>query len=359
MGVELQRYLHNPILTPDQVPPSHPDFEVVGTFNAGAIRVGEEVLLLVRVAERPRTDDPDRVGIPYVDISGVEPRPAVRWVDRRSPHIRLDDPRGIVFEGRAYVSTLSHLRLARSRDGLHFTVDPRPTLLPSTPYELYGMEDPRITALDGAYYVAYTSPSPWGVAVSVIRTEDFRRFERPGVIFAPENKDVAIFPGRASGRYVALHRPVGGGMGTPDIWVAYSPDLIHWGDHRRALGVRPGRWDGSRVGAGAVPIRTQRGWLAIYHGAVGHRYCLGTALFDLEQPHRLIGRSAEPIMTPIYAYEREGFFGSVVFTCGAVEMPDGRLLVYYGAGDSALAVAITSLEELMDTLEPVGAEVAA
>ena len=359
MGSELQRYAHNPILSPSQLAPSHPDFEVVGTFNAGAVRVGDEVVLLVRVAERPRSQDPDQVGIPYVDLSGERPRAAVRWVDRRSPHIRLDDPRGFVLDGKAYISTLSHLRLARSRDGLHFTPDPQPTLLPGTPYELYGMEDPRITPLDGAYYVAYTSPSPRGVAVSLIRTEDFCHFQRLGVIFGPENKNVAIFPGRAGGRYVALHRPAAGMMGAPEIWVAYSPDLIHWGDHHRVMGVRPGRWDGARVGAGAVPIRTRHGWLAIYHGAVGQRYCLGTALLDLEQPHRLLARSEEPILTPTQPYEREGFFGAVVFSCGAVEMPDGRLLVYYGAGDSTLAVAITSVEELLDTLQPARAEAAA
>lgn len=359
VGIELRRYEHNPILTPDQVAASHPDFEVVGTFNAGAARLGDEVVLLVRVAERPASRDPRYVGIPYVDFSDDLARPAVRWVKRDSPDVHLGDPRGIVFQGRAYVSTLSHLRLARSRDGFRFVTEPHPALMPANRYEAYGMEDPRITFIDGSYYVAYTSPSPWGISVSLARTDDFVHYERLGVIFPPDNKDVALFPAKSGRRYAAFHRPTGSGMGSPDLWVAYSPDLRHWGDHHRALGVRPGLWDGGRVGAGTVPVWTPQGWLEIYHGAVGNRYCLGTALFDLEQPHRLLARSREPIMTPTQPYELTGFFGAVVFSCGAVEMPDGRILVYYGAADASLAVAVTSREELMASLEPVEAEVAA
>ncbi|MBE3598843.1 MAG: glycoside hydrolase family 130 protein [Limnochordaceae bacterium] len=339
--------------------PSHPDLEVVGTFNAGATMVGDEVVLLVRVAERPVSSDGQHVGIPTVQLSGASPRIDVQWIARDDPDLDISDPRGIVYRGRRYLSNLSHLRLARSRDGFHFEVDPQPTLVPATPYEVYGMEDPRITLIEGQYYVAYTSPSPWGVTVSLIRTADFRTFERMGVIFAPENKDVVLFPGRAGDRFVALHRPTSPMFGDPDIWVAYSPDLVHWGDHRRLFGIRPGLWDGGRIGGGAVPIETPQGWLEIYHGAVGHRYCLGTALLDREQPHRLLGRSREPIMTPLEPYERAGFFGAVVFSCGAVQRPTGEVLVYYGAADSTLGVAVTTVDELLGSLEPVGAVTAA
>lgn len=359
VALELRRYSSNPVLSPKDIPPSHPDMEVVGTFNAGATRVGDEVVLLVRVAERPRSLDGKRVGIPSVKLAGSESRLEVRWIDRDAPDLDLTDPRGIVYQGRHYLSNISHLRVARSRDGFHFTVDPRPTLVPATPHEAYGMEDPRITAIDGAYYVAYTSVSPDGVTVSLLRTADFDSFERLGVAFAPENKDVVLFPGKTSEGFAALHRPTSPMFGTPDIWIAYSPDLLHWGRHRRILGVRPGTWDGERIGAGAAPILTREGWLEIYHGAVGHRYCLGTVLLDRDRPHHVLARSVEPIMTPVESYERSGFFGAVVFTCGAVEMPDGEVLVYYGAADSTLGVARTTVDELLGSVEPVAGITAA
>lgn len=360
MTIELKRYEYNPIVTPSDIQPSHPDLEVIGAFNAGAAMVGDEVVLLLRVAERPISADGKRVGIPKVDLSGPTAHIEVEWVDRDVPELDLSDPRGILYKGRQYLSSVSHLRLARSRDGFHFTIDPKPTIVPYTPYEIYGMEDPRITPIDGAYYVAYTSVSPMGVCVSLLKTTDFASFERLGVIFPPENKNVVLFPGRSSGRYAALHRPAGSVFGsTPDIWLAYSPDLIHWGDHHRLMSTRPGMWDGGRIGGGAVPIETPQGWLAIYHGAVGNRYCLGTVLLDRDQPHRVLGRSVEPIMTPVEPYERAGFFGSVVFTCGAVQRPNGEVLVYYGAGDSTLGVAITSVSELLGTVEPLPALTAA
>lgn len=360
MAIELKRYEHNPIVTPADVPPSSPDLEVIGAFNAGAALVGDEIVLLLRVAERPISADSRRVGIPRVDLSETGGHIEVEWVDRDVPELDLSDPRGILYKGRQYLSSVSHLRVARSRDGFHFAIDPKPTVVPSTPYEVYGVEDPRITPIDGAYYVSYTAVSPMGVCVPLLRTTDFVHFERLGVIFPPENKNVVLFPDRSSGRYAAFHRPAGSAFGsTPDIWLAYSPDLLHWGDHRRLMGTRAGMWDAGRIGGGAVPIETPKGWLAIYHGAVGSRYCLGTVLLDRDAPHRVLGRSVDPIMTPIEPYERAGFFGSVVFTCGAVRRSDDEVLVYYGAGDSTLGVAMTSVSELLETVEPVSALTAA
>lgn len=359
MAVELKRYQRNPILSPADITPSRPDLEVIGAFNAGAALFEDEVILLVRVAERPVPADAGKIGIPMVDRSGPVPQLEVQWVDRNAPGLDLSDPRGIVYQGRQYLSSVSHLRVARSRDGFHFTVDHHPTILPATPYEVYGMEDPRVTQIDGAYYVAYTAVSPRGVAVSLIRTTDFRQFERIGIIFPPENKNVVLFPGRSAGRYAALHRPSSGAFAAPGIWLAYSPDLVHWGEHHQVISARPGMWDGGRVGGGAVPIETPEGWLAIYHGAVGGRYCLGTLLLDRDNPHRVLGRSLDPIMTPVEPYERSGFFGSVVFTCGAVQKPDGEVLVYYGASDSTVGVAITSVNELLSTVQPAAAVPAA
>jgi predicted GH43/DUF377 family glycosyl hydrolase len=172
------------------------------------------------------------------------------------------------------------------------------------------------------------------------------------VIFTVENRDVAIFPTRVGGRYVALHRPVPAGIGAPEIWLASSPDLRHWGDHRWVLGPRLGAWDSHRMGGGAVPIPTPHGWLEIYHGVDEHgHYCLGAVLLDLEQPHRVLARSPEPILSPEADFERQGFYGNVVFTCGTLVLDDGDTVrVYYGAADSVTAAADFSLREILASL---------
>ena len=139
------------------------------------------------------------------------------------------------------------------------------------------------------------------------------------MIFPPHNKDCAIFSEQIGGRYYALHRPSSPTIGGNYIWLAESPDLVHWGNHRCLAHSRPGMWDSARVGAGAAPIRTPEGWLEIYHGAdANNRYCLGALLLDLESPWKVLARSSEPIMEPLAEYERTGFFGNVVFTNGHV-----------------------------------------
>ncbi|BAS26641.1 glycoside hydrolase family 130 protein [Limnochorda pilosa] len=347
----MRRDPHNPVITPADVIPSREGLEVIGAFNAGAAKIGEETLLLLRVAERPTNDDPDYVAFPHAseDGDGVQ----VLRIRRDSPDVDVSDPRAVVYRGQLHLTSISHLRLARSTDGVHFRVDPQPTLVPSGMYEEYGIEDPRITYLDGRYLIVYTSVSRRGVTVSLIRTPDFRTFERMGVIFPPENKDVAIFPARVGGRYAALHRPSARGLGSPDIWLAYSEDLRHWGDHRHLLGVRKGMWDGVRIGAGSVPFMTEKGWLAIYHGADETRYCLGGALMDAEAPHVVLARSQDPILVPEAPYETNGFFHNAVFTCGTVVEPDGTLRIFYGAADQSIALAVTSVDEVLDSLEPV------
>jgi predicted GH43/DUF377 family glycosyl hydrolase len=130
--------------------------------------------------------------------------------------------------------------------------------------------------------------------------------------------------------------------------MATSPDLIHWGRNRFVMGPNRGRWDGWRVGGGAVPIKTPKGWLSIYHAAdAEQRYCLGVLLTDLERPDVVLGSAPEPILTPDAPYEKEGFFGNVVFTCGAVAEDDGRVIIYYGAADERIAAAETTVDDLV------------
>ena len=210
------------------------------------------------------------------------------------------------------------------------------------------MEDPRITYLDEEerYCITYTAVSDMGAMPALLITKDFNEFHRMGVIFPPENKDVVIFPRKINDLYYACHRPVPDGIGTPDIWLASSPDLINWGNHRHVCGVTKDGWESGRIGSGAPPIYTDKGWLHIYHGADRqNRYCLGAMLTDLEQPDRIIAKTENAILEPEMEYEVEGFFGNVVFSCGCL-LEDGMLIIYYGAADDKIARASISLEEV-------------
>lgn len=345
-----KRVAQNPIITPEAVKPSEPDMEVVGAFNPGAIRYGEEVFLLLRVAERPILEDADHfVGVPVLNLNHSNSRRLeILRFPRHSPLTDLSDPRAVSYEGRIYLSSISHLRLARSRDGVHFTVDPEPTFFPETPYEEYGIEDCRITQIEDTYYITYTAVSRYGICVGLASTHDFKQFKRHGLILHHENKNVTLFPRKVNGRYVAIHRTAPSAFNGPNMWIAYSPDLLSWGDHQFLMAPRAHDWDSRRIGAGAPPIETPEGWLIVYHGVnAKDGYCAGVALLDLEVPHRVLRRSNEPLIAPIEDYEVSGFFERVVFPTGLVPMDDGRWMVYYGVADRSVAVAETTLEELL------------
>ena len=349
--MDIQRYPENPLITPAQVKPSRPDFEVIGAFNAGVAEYQGEVLLLMRVAERPIWADPQVVRAPVLRCQeGGRAEIEILEFRRDDPAVDLHDPRIIGTPKGPVLTSISHLRLARSRDGRRFVVEEQPALFPDRPSEAFGIEDPRITELEGTYYIAYKSVAPNAITQTLASTTDFRTFTKHGLIFCPENMDVAILPERVGGRYVALHRPVPRYFGGPNMWLAYSPDLHHWGDHHLLIETRPGQWDNGRVGAGAVPIKTALGWLEIYHGATPQdHYCLGALLLDLEEPHRVLARSPEPIMSPEASYETAGFVPNVVFTCGAIVRGD-RVSVYYGAADMVIAGAEVSLAGILATV---------
>jgi predicted GH43/DUF377 family glycosyl hydrolase len=354
--VSVLRYPENPVVTPAMVPPSRPDFEVTCAFNAGVAKFGNEVILLLRVAERA-VAEPGICRIPVLNCDGPAPVLEVKEFDRSDPSIDFSDSRVIRGDGWMLLTTISHLRVARSTDGRHFTVDPQPALFPANESEVWGIEDPRVTEIDGEYYIAYKGVAPTGITSCMAVTRDFQRYERRGIIFCPENLDVCLFPEKVGGRYVALHRPVPKMIGTPNMWIAYSPDLQCWGHHHFLMGTQPGKWDGGRVGGGAVPFKTERGWLEIYHAATEDDvYCLGAVLLDLDEPHKIIARSDTPILKPEAIYETTGFFPNVVFTCGALVDGD-RVSVYYGASDHVMAGADFSLAEILDSLTPVEAAV--
>ncbi|MHC4353526.1 MAG: glycoside hydrolase family 130 protein [Planctomycetota bacterium] len=339
----------NPIIAPKHVKPSREDFEIIGVLNAGVTRLDEEIILLVRVAERPVNKDPDVVLTAVYDIQKQQLE--IEKFPRSDPDTDFSDPRLIVRGAQTYLTSISHLRVARSKDGTNFEIDDTPAISATNEYETFGVEDPRISLIEGTYYIQYVAVSPFGVVTCLASTEDFISFKRHGVIFSPENKDVAIFDEKVSGRFYALHRPVSPLFGRRDIWVADSPDLLTWGNHRRLFGPSPGCWDEAKVGAGAVPFRIEQGWLEIYHGVDrDNRYSLGAALLDAARPWKVLARSKEPIFEPEADYECEGFFGNVVFSCGLL-CEDDTLRVYYGAADTSVCYGELSLKRIVDSLD--------
>jgi predicted GH43/DUF377 family glycosyl hydrolase len=300
------RHPSNPILSVRDLP-----YPANTVFNAGAVRVGDETILLMRVEDR----------------------------------------RGI-----------SHLTIARSPDGMgNWKVEPQPALFPQPqthPEEIWGVEDPRITCLEEQqlWAITYTAYSPAGPLVSLATTTDFCTFERHGSVMPPEDKDAALFPVRFGGRWAMIHRPVANlpSMGA-HIWLSFSPDLKHWGDHQILIRARRGAWwDANKIGLSPPPLRTEMGWLLLYHGVKstvsGGIYRLGLALLDRHDPRRVLARSDEWIFQPQTEYELFGDVDKVVFPCGWVVHGDDVSL-YYGAADSCLALATASLSELLAWLQ--------
>ncbi len=299
------RYEKNPILTATEWP-----YRANVVFNAGATKFKDEVILLVRVE----------------DMSGF-----------------------------------SHLTIARSKDGkTNWKINECPTLEPEPdtyPEEVWGIEDPRIIYLAERkeYAITYTAYSSGGPLISLAMTNDFQNFNKKGDIMPPEDKDASLFPYKFNDRWILIHRPVPIFTGPKGhIWFSYSPDLKHWGDHKIILRARDGGWwDSEKVGLGPPPIETDEGWLIIYHGVKrtpsGSLYRLGLALLDLEHPEIVIHRSDEWIFGPRMMYELMGETSGVTFPCGAILDKDKKeLLMYYGAADTCICLAVAKLDEVID-----------
>ena len=341
----LERLDANPLLTPDDVQPTRDDLEIYSTLNPGAVRFGDEILLMVRVGERPIPADGSVASVHFdADAGELD----IRHFRHDDPDLDRRDNRAWYYRGRLVLSSMSHLRIARSTDGVTFTFDPTPAIYPSTPYEAQGCEDARITFIDGRYLIAYTAVSDRGVTVALATTRDFVTFEKHGVIFPPTQKDVCIFPETIDGLYVCRHRPYKSEFSPASIWTASSPDLLNWGRHHLTLAPTPGTWEGDRVGCGAPPIRTPDGWLEIYHAAdADQTYHLGAMLSDLAHPERLLTRSSKPILEPKADYELKGVFSNCVFHNGLIVDDDGTMTIYYGAADRICAAAITTVDDMV------------
>ncbi|AOM76197.1 glycoside hydrolase family 130 protein [Pedobacter steynii] len=346
MKDQAQRFTENPLLSPADLKPSRAGLEISCLLNPGVFTFEGKTWLLVRVAERPAQQE-GVISFPVLKEDGIE----IIEIPTDDPELNAEDPRVIRYKGVDYLTTLSHLRLLCSEDGIRF-YEPEgyPFLQGENMQEAFGIEDCRVSLLNGTYYLTYTAVSEQGVGVGLRTTKDWKNFESEGMIIPPHNKDCAIFEEKINGKFYALHRPSSVDIGGNYIWLAESPDGIHWGKHKCLVTTRKNSWDSARVGGGAAPIKTEKGWLEIYHGAnSAHQYCLGAFLLDLLDPSIVIARSEKPIMMPTTTYELSGFFGHVVFTNGHVVKGD-ELTIYYGAADEFVCGAKFSIAEILNSL---------
>ncbi|MBN1077554.1 glycoside hydrolase family 130 protein [Clostridium botulinum] len=353
------RSAKNPLIKPSDVKPSREDFKVDGVFNCGVCKYKDEYILLCRVAESVKVENEDEVKIPVVaNENGKDVIKIISFNKKIDTEFDYSDSRSLwKLEKKGtrkivYLTSLSHIRIARSKDGENFEIDDNAFIKPIASEEEWGIEDPRITQIDNKYYINYTSVTRNGAATSLVSTEDFKSYERHGIIFAPENKDVTIFPEKVNGKYLTFNRPVPCAIGAPDMWLAESPDLIHWGKQKHFYGGSDEEsWDSGRVGGGAVPFLTEKGWLKIYHAADKEdRYCLGAFLLDKDNPMKILAKTNDPILEPEAVYEKYGFFGNVVFTCGCL-FEDGIVKIYYGAADDKICRADIKIEDIFALMD--------
>lgn len=341
------------LLRPQDLKPLRDDFNVVGVFNPGAVKVGGDTVLLARVAEAPRELRPGFMALPHWRPDGTI---EVDWV--LEGELERIDPRVVrrKSDNLLRLTSVSHLRVFRSSDGRSQQWTSGQVLLPASPMEEFGIEDPRIVAIDDSYWITYVAVSRHGAATSLLSTRDFLTFERHGIVFCPENKDVVLFPQKVNGEYFALHRPnPHSHFGPPEIWSARSQDLLYWGRHEFVYRGYAA-WESDRVGAGTQPVLVDEGWLVIYHGCqqagrageVG-AYSAGALLLDRDNPTRILRQSHEAIMQPATGFERFGFVDNVVFPTAVLKQGD-TLNVYYGAADTCTGVVEFSLREVLGSL---------
>ncbi|HUX95721.1 MAG TPA: glycoside hydrolase family 130 protein [Bacteroidales bacterium] len=296
----IERYHNNPILTKDDVP-----YPVATVHNAGVVKYNNRYIMIFRSHK---------------------------------------------LNGR------SILGKAESDDGYNFKVDKEPFMIPAAEgefkeYEEYGVEDPRIIFLDGEYLITYSAYSRYGVRIGLAKTKDFKYVERFSLITEADYRNVVIFPEKINGLYARLDRPHSE-ISPWSIWISYSPDLRYWGESKLIMKPVQYHWDEMKIGPGAPPVKTARGWLSIYHGVFptmdGCVYRLGVALHKLEDPSQIIAVGDEWILQPEEVYELTGYVHNVVFTCGAVPEKDGSIKIYWGGADKVMCVGTANIEDLVD-----------
>ena len=363
----LPRLFTRRLLSPGDVPPSGERFRVCGVLNPAVTEHRGRTVVIARVAEEPTEHRPGSCASPRVDAE------AGRVVDYLpADRCNADDPRvyAVGPDRLLRLRFISHLRVMTADDP--YRLDPADAVIiePEGEYEEYGIEDPRVTRIGSTYYITYVAVSRHGVATALMSTTDFESFARHGIIFCPDNKDVLLLPEKIAGSYVAIHRPMHKmPFCPPQMWLARSLDLLHWGAHEplfgggRVVGVPQDTPEGDdahadRVGGSTPPIATDAGWLTLYHGSerpadgrtVG-RYTAGALLLDRQNPSRILARSREPILVPEADFETAGYVDQVIFPTALIDRDD-RYEVYYGAADQYVGVCGLEKRAVTESLHP-------
>jgi len=239
---------------------------------------------------------------------------------------------------------VSSICYATSSDGINFKRYEKSLITGVNAQEAWGVEDPRITKIDNRYYMLYTGFGgvSWkNFRICMAWSEDMENWEGHRVVLDEPNKDAALLPEKIEGKYILFHRRM------PDIWIAYSDDLINWTDHKIIMKPAAGTWESKKIGIAGTPVKTEKGWLFIYHGVDDNNvYRLGAALLDLNDPSKVIARQREPILEPELDWEVNGLIPNVVFSCGTVEAND-MYHVYYGGADTHIGVAVIEKDKVV------------
>ena len=216
--------------------------------------------------------------------------------------------------------------------------------------------DPRLVKVEDTYYIIWCQDF-YGAAIGMAKTQDFKTFTRIENPFLPFNRNAVLFPRKIDGKFKLLSRPSDSGH-TPfgDIFISESKDLEYWGKHRHVMGRGSAWWESVKIGGGAAPIETSEGWLLFYHGVSGTCnglvYSIGGAILDIDEPSKVKYRCETFLLTPEEWYEERGFVPNVTFPCATIhDAETGRIAVYYGAADSYVGLAFTTVDEVVDDIK--------
>lgn len=314
----MKRHTINPILTRADVPDIRPHLvDCSSVFNPGAILFKDKYLMMVRTQSRSRE---------------------------------------------------TFMVMAESSDGIHFQVEDHIVDfkgIEKIKEKIYHIYDARITRLDGTYYIMFAMDMDAGCQLGLGQTDDFREFRFLGITSNEDIRNGVLFPEKIGGKYMRMDRPnkarhSSGPTSGSTIWLSSSDDLMDWTPVAPVIDGRFHYWD-EFIGSGPPPVKTRKGWLHIYHGVATHFgssniYQAGVMLLDLKDPSKVISRGFYNILEPREHWELMGQVPNVVFPSGMIvkdydtdgyALPESEVLVYYGAADTCVGLAVTTVTELI------------